>query len=563
MPLRKLFSLFKRKKKEEPKHKSETPEKTAHSGQRLYSAGATHERYTGGSHQGSSHTQHKPQQHIQPLWTQAEQRQAQQQRGARPAQRPVQHTARPATQPVQSHRPPVAAPSRPVTHAPVPARPVHHMPPAARPHKPASDLPQLRFDQLGLAPNLLKAVIEEGYTEPTPIQQQAIPVALAGKDIFGCAQTGTGKTAAFALPILQKLSRPDVTNQQFRAIHALIVTPTRELAAQIGESFNAYGRHTGLKYGVIYGGVYQGLQEKAMRGGVNILVATPGRLLDLLNQKLIFLNKVEILVLDEADRMLDMGFINDIRKIVAKVPIRRQTLFFSATMPSEILSLANTILDNPVTISVTPETSAAETVEQSVYFVEKDDKPELLRHLLEDSAVSRALVFTRTKSRADRVARKLAGWGIPAQAIHGDKAQSTREKTLAAFKKGAIRVLVASDVVSRGIDIDDISHVFNFDIPHEPEAYIHRIGRTGRAGASGTAISFCDREERDDLKQIERLLDKSIPVVTDQPYHSTAPAQAPHRAPRQHSGGTHTSHPQAGSRPAQRPARPMGRYRRG
>ncbi|MDO9390793.1 MAG: DEAD/DEAH box helicase, partial [bacterium] len=356
----------------------------------------------------------------------------------------------------------------------------------------------MRFDELGLKPNLLEALITEGYTEPTPIQQQAIPVALAGKDILGCAQTGTGKTAAFALPILQRLDRPEITKEQYRTIRALIVTPTRELAAQVGQSFAAYGRNINLRSAVVYGGVYQGTQAKAMRGGVDILVATPGRLLDLMDQKMVLLHKVEILVLDEADRMLDMGFINDIKKIVAKVPSRRQTLFFSATMPPEIRTLAGGILDQPVSISIMAEYAAADTVEQSVYFVEKDDKPDLLRHLLSQKGMERTLVFTRTKVRADRLSRRLTTWGIPAQAIHGDKSQNTRERVLQGFKTGSIRVLVASDVVSRGIDIDNISHVVNFDLPHEAEAYVHRIGRTGRAGALGTAISFCDSEERQD-----------------------------------------------------------------
>ncbi|MBI5806715.1 DEAD/DEAH box helicase [candidate division TA06 bacterium] len=395
----------------------------------------------------------------------------------------------------------------------------------------------MRFDQLGLNPNLLEALKTEGYTEPTPIQQQAIPVALAGKDILGCAQTGTGKTAAFALPILQRLDRPEITREQYRTIRALIVTPTRELAAQVGQSFAAYGRNINLRSAVVYGGVYQGTQAKAMRGGVDILVATPGRLLDLMDQKMVLLHKVEILVLDEADRMLDMGFINDIKKIVAKVPSRRQTLFFSATMPPEIRTLAGGILDQPVSISIMAEYAAADTVEQSVYFVEKDDKPDLLRHLLSQKGMERTLVFTRTKVRADRLSRRLTTWGIPAQAIHGDKSQNTRERVLHGFKTGAIRVLVASDVVSRGIDIDNISHVVNFDIPHEAEAYVHRIGRTGRAGALGTAVSFCDSEERQDLAQVERLLGRSIPVAADHPYKSTVPART-HSAPARQSRGS-------------------------
>jgi ATP-dependent RNA helicase RhlE len=417
--------------------------------------------------------------------------------------------------------------------------------------KPAAPTgPQLKFDQLGLAPFLLKAIHEEGYSDPTPIQQQTIPLALSGKDLLGCAQTGTGKTAAFALPILQKLSRPEVVGQQFRDIKALIVTPTRELAAQIGQSFAAYGRHSGLRYAVIYGGVFQGHQQKAMKGGVDILVATPGRLLDMMNQRLILLHKVEILVLDEADRMLDMGFINDIRKIVAKVPIRRQTLFFSATMPPEIRHLAGSILDNPVSVSVTPDTTAAETVEQSLYFVERNDKPDLLKHLLSDELFTRALVFTRTKVRADRVARKLTSDGIPASAIHGDKSQGARERVLAGFKDGSIRVLVASDIVSRGIDIENISHVVNFDVPQQADSYIHRIGRTGRAGAVGSAITFCDAEERQDVREIEKLLDKSIPVVEDHPYHSRMPV---HEALSEHRRRTGRK-PQQG-RSGQRPQR--------
>ncbi len=490
MPLRKLLSLFKRKKTA-PTH---PPQKKSE-----YQATARQEK----------HQSHKPASHVY-----------QNQRSVHSPQhpRPVRASGPQTVKPLQAMHP--ASHQRPVHKPEHPVRP------------PAAQLPSVKFDQLGLAPKLLKALHEEGYRHPTPIQQQAIPVALSGRDILGCAQTGTGKTAAFALPILQRLDRPEVTSQHYHDIRALIVTPTRELAAQIEASFKAYGRHTHLRHAVIYGGVFQGTQVQAMRGGVDILVATPGRLLDLMSQRMILLHKVEVLVLDEADRMLDMGFINDIKRIVAKVPVRRQTLFFSATMPEEIRKLAGGILDSPVSISVTPQSTAAETVAQSVYLVERDDKAELLKHLLKDHGISRALVFTRTKVRADRVARKLSGWGIPAQAIHGDKSQSTRERVLGSFKSGGTRVLVASDVVSRGIDIEDISHVINFDIPHEAEAYVHRIGRTGRAGTSGKAISFCDSEEREDLRQIEKLLGRRIPLVEDHPFHSRMPvhqAIAEHR----------------------------------
>jgi ATP-dependent RNA helicase RhlE len=506
MPLRKLLSLFKRKKAApaHPHHKQSEPHAPVAK---------------------DKHPVHKQQEPGHP-------KPAAKPSHHRPAHGSGFHQARPAQ---AQHPRPQHQPVRPAEHAP------RHPEPRPAP-KAAPQLPTVKFEALGLAPKLLKALHEEGYSHPTPIQQQAIPVALSGRDILGCAQTGTGKTAAFALPILQRLDRPEVTAQQYHDIRALIVTPTRELAAQIEQSFKAYGRHAHLRQAVVYGGVFQGTQIQAMRGGVDILVATPGRLLDLMNQRMILLHKVEILVLDEADRMLDMGFINDIKRIVAKVPVRRQTLFFSATMPEEIRKLAGGILDNPVSISVTPQSTAAETVEQSVYFVERDDKAELLRHLLKDKGISRALVFTRTKVRADRVARKLSGWGIPAQAIHGDKSQGTRERVLASFKSGGTRVLVASDVVSRGIDIEDISHVINFDIPHEAEAYVHRIGRTGRAGASGTAVSFCDSEEREDLRQVEKLLGRKIPVVEHHPYLSKLPvhqAVAEHRRRTGRSGRPH------------------------
>lgn len=527
MPFRKFLSLFKGKKKEapEPGKSDHKPDSRQHVAERAIA------HHAGGQPRRPQHQPARPANYRRP-------------------EQPKQHqpgteAPRTATYRKPEHPKPQFQ-HRTETHRPTPG--VHH-PPQLHKRPAAPKGPQLRFDQLGLAPFLLQAIKEEGYAEPTPIQQQAIPVAISGKDILGCAQTGTGKTAAFALPILQKLYRPGAASQQYRDIRALIVTPTRELAAQIGQSFSAYGRHSGLRHAVIYGGVFQGHQQKAMRGGVDILVATPGRLLDMMNQRLILLHKVEVLVLDEADRMLDMGFINDIRKIVAKVPIRRQTLFFSATMPPEIRHLAGSILDNPVSISVTPENTAAETVEQSLYFVERDDKPKLLKHLLSDELFTRALVFTRTKVRADRVARKLTAEGIPASAIHGDKSQGARERVLAGFKDGSIRVLVASDIVSRGIDIENISHVVNFDVPQQAEAYVHRIGRTGRAGAVGTAITFCDAEERQDVREIEKLLDKSIPVVEDHPYHSRMPV---HQAVSEHRRRTGRG-PQRGSQAGQKP----------
>lgn len=514
MPLRKLLSLFRRKKKE--------PVAAAHKKEAHHPTGDRKHPPTTSRPAG-----HPPRPH-------------------QPPPRGTAHQPRPAA---AGHRPPAQQrPQGPARAEHQPAPVVHRQPPRAK----TASGPQLKFDQLGLAPFLLKAISEEGYAEPTPIQQQAIPVALSGRDLLGCAQTGTGKTAAFALPILQKLARPEVVGQQYRDIRALIVTPTRELAAQIGQSFSAYGRHSGLRFAVVYGGVFQGHQQKAMKGGVDILVATPGRLLDMMNQRLILLHKVEVLVLDEADRMLDMGFINDIRRIVAKVPIRRQTLFFSATMPPEIRQLAGSILDQPVSISVTPDTTAAETVEQSLYFVERDDKPKLLRHLLSDRNITRALVFTRTKVRADRVARKLTADGIPASAIHGDKSQGARERVLAGFKDGSVRVLVASDIVSRGIDIEDISHVVNFDVPQQADSYVHRIGRTGRAGAVGSAITFCDAEERQDVREIEKLLGRPIPVVEGHPFHSRMPA---HLAVSEHRRRTGRG-PQRGSQSGQKPKPP-------
>ena len=384
----------------------------------------------------------------------------------------------------------------------------------------------MQFDQLGLAEPILRAVRAAGYSQPTPIQAQAIPPLLEGHDLLGCAQTGTGKTAAFSLPILEILaaSQPAADaqgRQQRRPIRTLIVAPTRELAAQIGDSLTTYGRYMSLRTAVIFGGVSQVPQVAALRRGVDILVATPGRLLDLMDQGHIHIDRIEVLVLDEADRMLDMGFIHDIRKIIARVPPERQTLMFSATMPPEIRSLASGLLHEPVFVSVRPEAPAAENVDQRVYLVERDDKLPLLVHLLRDRAMTRTLVFTRTKHGADRVAKRLVRDGIEAAAIHGNKSQNARLRALDSFKRGHTRVLVASDIASRGLDIDEVSHVINFDLPNEPETSVHRIGRTGRAGANGMALGFCASEERPFLRSIERLIGASVPVEQDNPFQAT------------------------------------------
>jgi ATP-dependent RNA helicase RhlE len=375
----------------------------------------------------------------------------------------------------------------------------------------------LSFENLRLIEPINRALRTEGYVIPTPIQQQAIPVVLQRKDLLGCAQTGTGKTAAFAIPILQILYKQNPAERK-EGIKALIITPTRELAIQINESFAAYGKHTGLKHLVVYGGVSQLNQTNGLKSGVDILIATPGRLLDLIDQGFINLRQIEVFVLDEADRMLDMGFIHDVKKIITKLPERRQTLFFSATMPPEISKLAGTILKDPVRVEVTPVSSTAEKVEQAIYFVEKNDKRSLLIHLLKDSAIKSALVFTRTKHGADKVSRELGKAHIKADAIHGNKSQNARQKALNNFKTGEIRVLVATDIAARGIDVEDLTHVINFELPNIPETYVHRIGRTGRAGASGIALSFCDEEEKEYLKDIHKLISQTIPVVEDHPY---------------------------------------------
>jgi ATP-dependent RNA helicase RhlE len=381
----------------------------------------------------------------------------------------------------------------------------------------------MQFDDLGLIKPLLDAVHEEGYTDPSPIQEQAIPCLLEGKDLLASAQTGTGKTAAFALPILQQLAAREHAGVDPRPIRALVLTPTRELAAQITDSFHAYGRHVPLRETSVFGGVRQRDQVKALKKGVDILVATPGRLLDLMGQRLVKLQHVSVLVLDEADRMLDMGFIEDVRRIISQVPDKRQTMLFSATMPEKIRSLANKILRNPAEVRIAPDTVTVDLVEQSVYFVERMDKQSLLEHVLGDESITRALIFTRTKRGADLVTASLQRQEISADAIHADRPQQARQRALERFKTGKTRVLVASDIASRGIDVDDVSHVINFDLPNEAEVYVHRIGRTARAGAGGTAISFCDIEERTHLDQIERLIRKRIEPVDDHPYPSPLP----------------------------------------
>ena len=374
------------------------------------------------------------------------------------------------------------------------------------------------FKDLNLIEPILRALNTEGYSTPTPIQEQSIPVALAGRDLLGCAQTGTGKTAAFSIPILQHLYAEKSNGQRTKGIRALILTPTRELAIQIDESIAAYGRHLSLKHLVIFGGVSQHPQTAALRSGTDILIATPGRLLDLMQQGYISLSNIGIFVLDEADRMLDMGFIHDVKKVIAKLPSKRQTLFFSATMPNEIATLADSILNEPVRVEVTPVSSTAQTIQQSMFFVEKTDKKHLLLHLLKDKSIERVLVFARTKHGSDKVVKDLANHGVPAEAIHGNKSQNARQRALSNFKSGATRVLVATDIAARGIDVDNLTHVINYELPNVPETYVHRIGRTGRAGASGTAFSFCDREEREFLRDIQKLIGVTIPVVNEHPY---------------------------------------------
>lgn len=375
----------------------------------------------------------------------------------------------------------------------------------------------MTFTELKLIKPLIMALDKMGYNNPTPIQAQSIPHILEGKDIFGCAQTGTGKTAAFALPILQLLTN-NQTHDSKRNIKALILAPTRELALQISDSFTSYSKNIELSHTTVFGGVSQNLQVKDLRKGVDILIATPGRLLDLMQQGFINLNHIEFFVLDEADRMLDMGFINDIKKVIAKLPAKKQTLFFSATVAPDILKLANTILKNPVSVSVDRVSSTATLVEQSVYYVSKENKRSLLKHVLKNGKIEHALVFTRTKRGADKVAKELNSNGIKAEAIHGNKSQNARERALKGFKNRSIRVLVATDIASRGIDVDKLSHVINYEIPEQAETYVHRIGRTGRAGSNGIALSFCAQEEMSYLKDINKLIKSTIEVVKSHPF---------------------------------------------
>jgi ATP-dependent RNA helicase RhlE len=386
-----------------------------------------------------------------------------------------------------------------------------------------------RFDQLGLCPAVLRAVRELSYETPTPIQARAIPVVLEGKDLLGCAQTGTGKTAAFALPILERLLRSPSPSAARRPIRALVLAPTRELASQIATDFQNYGKHTGLRTCVVFGGVNQRRQEQDLARGADILIATPGRLLDFVSQRLVMLAGLEILVLDEADRMLDMGFLPDVKRIISLLPRQRQTLFFSATMPTVIERLAGTMLKTPVRVTVSPVASTAEKVAQSIYFVTNGDKGALLRHVLRDGDIRRALVFTRTKRGANRVTQGLARASIHAEAIHGNKSQAARERALQRFKAGSIRVLVATDIAARGIDVDSVSHVVNYELPEVAETYVHRIGRTARAGASGAALSFCDATERTRLRDIERLIRMTLPVVEEHPFRPSTTVSRSHQ----------------------------------
>ena len=376
----------------------------------------------------------------------------------------------------------------------------------------------MTFKELNLITPILQAVEREGYETPSPIQTQAIPLLLKGRDLLACAQTGTGKTAAFAIPILQILYKQRINNIKKRTLQALILTPTRELALQIFKSFQAYGYYTGLKAAVVFGGVSQNPQANALRAGIDILVATPGRLNDLIEQNLCDLNNISMFVLDEADRMLDMGFIHDVKKIIARLPQIRQNLLFSATLPKEIAALASSFLNNPVTVEVTPAYSTVDTISQFLYFVDKNKKAPLLIELLKDTTIVSALIFSRTKHGADKIRRTLNTAGITADAIHSNKSQTARQSALTAFKEGRVRALVATDIAARGIDIEQLSHVINYDLPNEPETYIHRIGRTGRAGFSGVAISFCSFDEKPYLKDIQKLIKKEISVIPDHPY---------------------------------------------
>jgi len=410
----------------------------------------------------------------------------------------------------------------------------------------------MTFKDLEIIEPILKALGEEGYTLPTPIQEQAIPILLSRKDLLGCAQTGTGKTAAFAIPILQHLYLDPSLKNGRRRIRALVVTPTRELAIQIAGSFTTYGKYTGIRNTVIYGGVKQNAQTQALRQGVDVLVATPGRLLDLMDQGYVSLKDVQYSVLDEADRMLDMGFIHDIRRIIANLPARRQSLFFSATMPPDIIALSRKILGNPEKVAVKPEQTTAERVDQVLYYVNKESKSKLLVHLLKKNPLDSVLIFSRTKHGADKIVRILGKAAIKADAIHSNKSQNARQKALGNFKSGRTHILVATDIAARGIDVDNLSLVINYDIPNIPETYIHRIGRTGRAMASGSAASFCDSEEKPYLRDIQKLIKQQIQVVHEHPFiHETAEV-SPERQ----------MQPQRSPRPSHTPNSPAGNHRR-
>ena len=465
------------------------------------------------------------------------------------------HHNRPARSP---HRPAASHSGRPESHPPSGAHPAHPAAaPVARPRAP------VRGAFSRLLPPLQRAVSEEGYEVPTPIQEQSIPHVLEGRDLLGCAQTGTGKTAAFTLPMIQRLElapRPTAP----RRPRALILAPTRELAAQIGESLRRYGRHARLRHAVVFGGVGQHPQVQALRRGVDVLVATPGRLLDLMNQQCVLLDDVEIFVLDEADRMLDMGFIHDVKRIIARLPARRQTLFFSATLEPPVVALSRSLVHDPVHITVTPEQPAVDRIAQSVMFVQRADKMALLIDLLRDERINRVLVFAQMKHAANRISEKLKEAGIQADAIHGNKSQTARTRALEDFKRGRVRALVATDIAARGIDVDAITHVVNYDLPTEPETYVHRIGRTARAGAEGDAISFCSSEERDALREIERMIRIEIPVQTEHAFHSEAARRATGAAarppPRGARRGSFRGPPQPAARPAaHKPRHPFGK----
>lgn len=421
----------------------------------------------------------------------------------------------------------------------------------------------MKFQTLNITEPILKAINEQGYLTPTPIQEQAIPYALQGRDILGCAQTGTGKTAAFSIPTIQLLNR-----HEKRYIRSLIVTPTRELAIQIQENICAYAKHTGIRSAVIFGGVPQKPQERILKAGVDILVATPGRLNDLIQQGIVDIGRIEIFILDEADRMLDMGFLPDVKRLIAKLPKKKQTLFFSATMPKEIRALAESLLKNPISIEVTPAATTVEKIDQTLYYVDKANKKRLLLKLLNKNRVQNALVFTRTKSNANRLAKYLNEAGVATGVIHGNKSQNARQQALLQFKEGKSRVLVATDIAARGIDVQELSHVFNYDIPNEAEVYVHRIGRTGRAGRQGTAIAFSDINEAEYIKSIEKLIRMRIPVQEDREFpmrnmEVSAPTPQQHKrkrsTPSKSASNGNEKRRAASAKASQKPAAPAGK----